>query len=415
MQISLPSSPPKSPHPILNLGFRVFFVSASVFAIVSMLAWYALLHGHLSLADVQGQPLDHVPMSFYWHAHEMLYGYACAVIAGFLLTAVKTWTSQPMPYGWSLFGIFVPWAVARLAWLALPFVSADDTLVVAMMWLATLADMVFWALCTAAVVRAVWRAKQKRQIGIVAKLLLLWVSQLLFYVGVFVGQMSLQKVGLYLGLYLIIGVVLTIGRRVLPFFIERGVDEDVTLKNSALLDKLSLISFFVFMLVDVFWGNAWLVSLSALAVAVINVLRLLGWHTKGIWQKPLLWSLYGAFIAMCLGFLLFAMQPWLGFSHSLPVHVLALSGIGLMTLAMMSRVSLGHTGRNIHEPSPWVTVLLVLMTVAIVTRGLLPIVLPTHYMTLITLSQGLWVVSFVIFLGIYLPILSKPRPDGLFG
>lgn len=415
MQISLPKSPPKSPHPILNLGFRIFFVSASVFAVLSMLVWYALLHGYVNLANAQGLPLKNVPMAFYWHAHEMLYGYACAVIAGFLLTAVKTWTSQPMPYGWSLFGIFLPWAMARLMWLALPLVSADATLVTVVMWLAGLMDMLFWTLCTFAVIRPVWKVKQKRQIGIVAKLSLLWVSQLLFYVGVLMGQLSLQKVGLYLGLYLIIGVVLTIGRRVLPFFIERGVDEEVTLKNSALLDKLSLVSFFVFMLVDVFWGNAWLLSLSALAVAVINGLRLLGWHTKGIWKKPLLWSLYGAFIAMCLGFVLFAVQPWLGFSHSLPVHVLALSGIGLMTLAMMSRVSLGHTGRNIHQPSPWVTVLLLLMTMAVVIRGLLPIVLPNHYMTLITLSQGLWVVSFLIFLVIYLPILSKPRPDGLFG
>lgn len=400
--IQLPSQPPSAPHPILNLGFRIFFAGAAVFAILTMLMWYALLNGQVDYQLTAVTP-------FYWHGHEMLYGYACAVIAGFLLTAVKTWTSQPMPYGYSLLAVFMPWLLARVLWLLAPISSN--------LWLAVAAvmDLSFWLLTCYAVIRAVWRARQQRQIGIIAKLALLLFGQTLFYVGIWLGNFKLQHIGLYLGLYLIIGVVFTIGRRVMPFFIERGVSEEVKVKNAKWLDVGSLLSFFAFMLVDIFYPQPVLVSISAAAVAGINLLRLWGWHTPGIWQKPLLWSLYLSFLGMCVGFVMFAVQPWLGFAHSLAVHGVSVAGIALMTLAMMSRVALGHTGRNIHQPPRTVGVIFILMIAAYGCRVLLPLLLPASYALLLSMSQGLWVISFVLFCIPYLPILARPRTDGLFG
>ncbi|WP_201577776.1 NnrS family protein, partial [Psychrobacter immobilis] len=109
--IKLPSKAPYSPHPILNLSFRLFFSAAAVFAIIMMVLWSFVFTGH---TDIDAQVLN----PLYWHGHEMIYGYALAVVAGFLLTAVKTWTGVMMPHGYSLLAIFACWLLARLGWLA---------------------------------------------------------------------------------------------------------------------------------------------------------------------------------------------------------------------------------------------------------------------------------------------------------
>ena len=150
-------------------------------------------------------------------------------------------------------------------------------------------------------------------------------------------------------------------------------------------------------------------------MAVINIVRLIGWYHHGIWQKPLLWSLYIAFLGMCLSFLLYALQPWLGYPHSLAMHGLAIAGIGMMTVAMMTRVSLGHTGRSIHQPPKTVNLMYGLMVLVFVSRVLLPLVDMSHYLVWIMIAQGAWIACFVLFCISYLPMLARPRPDGLFG
>jgi uncharacterized protein involved in response to NO len=107
--INLPSKPPSSPHPILNLSFRIFFSAGALFAIITMALWAFVFTGH---TDIDAQTLN----PLYWHGHEMIYGYALAIVAGFLLTAVKTWTGVMMPHGYKLLGIFVCWLLARLGW-----------------------------------------------------------------------------------------------------------------------------------------------------------------------------------------------------------------------------------------------------------------------------------------------------------
>lgn len=400
---------PTSPHPIFNLGFRVFFSGAAVFSIVTMLLWMLIYLGKTNINVMTINP-------FYWHAHEMLYGYAMAVVAGFLLTAVKTWTGVMMPYGYRLAVIFGFWLLARVSWAALGIGFSEPSFWIA---LALIGDVLFMLLSAAAIIKAVLAVKQYKQLGIVFKLLLLTTGNALCYWGIISGEPAYTRVGVYLGLYLILAVVLTIGRRVIPFFIERGLsvdsDEKISVKNNKTLDVLSLLSFFVLMLADLFVPNPYLMTLSALTVFVVNILRLAGWYHPRIWQKPLLWSLFIAFSGMCFGFLLFALQPWLGFSHSLAVHALALSGIGMMTVSMMSRVSLGHTGRSIHQPPKIVMIMFGLMVIAFVFRIIMPMFDLQHYLLWILIAQVAWIMCFLLFCISYLPILFKPRPDGLFG
>lgn len=416
LNIDNASKRPSSPHPVLNLAFRIFFMGAAVIAIISMSLWFAILQGFA--------PFKGMLSPFYWHGHEMIFGYALAVIAGFLLTAVKTWTNQPMPYGVRLLSIFIFWLLARLSWLGLHALPSQMMLMAALV-----CDMLFWGLSSYAVIRAVWAARQKRQIGIIAKMLLLWLAHTIFYFGVITNQVHTQQLALHLALYLIIAVVFTIARRVLPFFITKGVavDKDgkpngldITLKNSVCLDRLSLIGLAGFVVFDLLVAMPKIAGAFALLCAIANILRLKNWHHSAIWQKPLLWSLWIAFIGMTASLLIFAIYPFVSTSvnwHSLGLHGLALFGIGLMTLAMMARVSLGHTGRSIHQPPSTVKVIFALMISATLAR-LMPLLSPIiniDSMLWITWAQLAWISAFVLFIITYTPILTKPRIDGLFG
>ncbi|MFI8554742.1 NnrS family protein [Psychrobacter sp. NPDC077938] len=412
--IKLPSKPPNSPHPILNLSFRIFFSAAALFAVVTMLLWAFVFTGH---TDIDAQVLN----PLYWHGHEMVYGYALAVVAGFLLTAVKTWTGVMMLHGYKLLGIFVCWLLARLSWLGfgLGITLIGDS--ISWLYIAALFDVVFVASMAYVICRAVWQVKQYKQMGILAKLALLTFGNGLCYWGIINADMNTTKIGIYSGFYLIIGLVLTIGRRVVPFFIERGLSidmetsEPIKLHSSKTQDIASLVFFCAFFISDVFYPNKYLLTVTALGVAVIKIVRMIGWYHHGIWQKPLLWSFYIAFLGMCLSFLLYALQPWLGYPHSIAMHGLAIAGVGMMTLAMMTRVSLGHTGRSIHQPPKTVSVMYGLMVLVFISRVLLPLVDMSHYLMWIMVAQSAWIACFVLFCISYLPMLARPRPDGLFG
>lgn len=415
MNIQNTAKRPTSPHPVLNLGFRIFFIGAAIFAPIAMLLWMLILQGYA--------PFKGAISPFYWHGHEMVFGYALAVIAGFLLTAVKTWTSQPMPYGWHLAGIFVPWVLARIIWLGLHATPSTAMFIVAF-----ILDILFWGSTSLAVIKAVYQARQRRQIGIIAKLILLVAAHIAFYIGVLIQNNNIQKTALYLALYLVIGVVFTIGRRVLPFFIVKGVGVDnhgkpnglnLEQKNSVLLDRLSLAGFFGFLVFDLFIQLSAFAACCAFVCMLANIVRIKNWYYKGIWQKPLLWSLFIAFVGMTLSLGFFVIYPMINDTvfniHSLGLHGLALFGIGLMTLAMMARVSLGHTGRNIHQPPNAVKMIFILMIASALIRVLMPILYQDNYMTLVLISQLAWILSFALFVVAYTSILIKPRVDGLFG
>ncbi len=407
------SPPSQSPHPILNLGFRVFFVGAAVFSVLTMVLWHWVLLGKT--------PSNALPSPMYWHGHEMVFGYAVAVIAGFLLTAVKAWTSLAMPVGWRLLGIFVPWALARLGWAVMPFVEGV-TATILIMTLSLLLDTVFLGLICAVIGSAVWRARQKRQAGVVAILIALLCCQLGFGISSLLGLEAITKICLYVALLLVIGMVLVIGRRVLPFFIEKGVGADsegqpigtqVALKNSIWLDRAVFVSFF-WVALGLLTAMPLLISVSAVISACCQAWRLLNWHHKGIWAKPLLWSLYLAFWGMAMSLGLLAILPWTSYPVSLGVHSLALFGIGLTTLAMMARVSLGHTGRNIHKPPKTVAIIFLLMIACALIRAILPMAVE-DYLRLMSWAQLCWIASFVIFLFSYFKMLIRPRVDGIAG
>ncbi|HRY18667.1 MAG TPA: NnrS family protein [Candidatus Competibacteraceae bacterium] len=383
---------------VLNLGFRLFFLGAGIFSIISILLWMSIY--------VFQFPLQITKISYLqWHAHEMLYGFTMAVIAGFLLTAVKNWTGIQTLHGLNLLGLFTLWLLARVLFLfGTHFI-----------FIAAVFDILFMLFLTSSIAYPIIKVRQWKQTGIMAKLVLLAVANGFFYFGV--ADIIEQGVywSIYAGLFIIIGLILTIGRRVIPFFIEAGVGYPVKVFNSKWIDASSLLLYLALFIVEIFIRNRQLSSFIAMGLFIVTSIRLIGWHTPGIWKKPLLWSLFISFIFIDLGFLLIALSAFINSLDMLSVHSFSFGGIGLATLSMMARVSLGHTGRNVQSPPRAMTFSFLALIIGSIVRVIFPLIDANHYLIWIALSQVLWITAFLIFVITSLPILVRPRIDGQFG
>ena len=383
----------------LRLGFRPFFLVAGGYAVVSMLVWLAIYPAvlRLPLAGLAGAT---------WHGHEMIFGYGMAVVAGFLLTAVRNWTGVQTLRGNALLFSVLFWLLARVFLLA----GGPSYLAAAACF-----DVLFGATVAAAVSAPILSTRQWHNLAIAGKVVLLAVSNLVFYLGAAGILEHGVRWGLYSGLYLLVALVLTIARRVLPFFIERGVGGQVRLYNNRWVDIGSLVLFVLFWMAELARPDQVQGAVLAGLLAVLNSVRLVGWHTPALWKRPLLWILYLAYAAIIAGFVLKTAAYVGGLSATLAVHAFAVGGIGLMTLGMMSRVALGHTGRDVLAPPAALRPTFLLLVAALLVRVLLPVLMPSHYALWIVLSQGLWVLAFVLFLLVYTPVLTRPRVDGLDG
>jgi len=380
---------------LLNLGFRPFFLLAALFAVVAMLAWSGayLLGWQWPRADYPAST---------WHAHEMIFGYAMAVIAGFLLTAVKNWTGRQTLHGAPLLLLCMAWLAARV----LPFAGSSVP-----PYGAALADGLFNLALTVAVAWPVFRARQWNQAGILSKLLLLSGSNLLFYAGLLGFYPDGVRAGLYSGLYMVVALIFVMARRVLPFFIERAMERPVELRNRAWLDRTSLVLFLLFWIADILQPDSLPVALLAAVLCVLHALRLAGWYTGGILGKPLLAVLFLGYGWLVIGFALKAAVFATGISPLLALHAFSYGGIGLFTLGMMARVTLGHTGRSI-QPPPLFGWSMGLLLAGAGVRVLLPLLDPGHYLWWVGLSQLLWVAAFALLLVAMTPMWLGPRVDG---
>ncbi|HSI44532.1 MAG TPA: NnrS family protein [Methylophilus sp.] len=387
---------PANRFALFNLGFRPFFLLAAAFAAISIAAWmWSYLRFTLP-------PLFYVTAS-QWHAHEMLYGFAFAVIAGFLLTAVKNWTGIPTLQGRPLLGLVVCWAGARGVMLITPN----------WIMLAAILDISFNLWLMLAIASPIVKVKQWRQLGVLSKVALLSAGNAAFYAQALGWSMSGANSALWMGLLLNVSLILVISRRILPGFIERGVQEEVSLKNAAWADRLLILALVALLLNILIFDFTQANIVLGLTIGTINSIRVWRWHTPGIWQMPLLWSFYCGLWLINAGFFMFAMSFVIdSLPRILAIHCWAIGGIGVITLAMMARVSLGHTGRNIHTPPRSVSWIFGLCITATASRVFLPLLIPETYQTSVMLAAICWIAAFTWFCIAYWPILSKPRIDG---
>lgn len=400
---------------LFNLGFRPFFLGAGIFAIISITSWmlvyFSLIHFYPIGSNINLDVVSTVNISVsQWHAHEMLYGYTMAVVAGFLLTAVKNWTGIQTLHHKPLVVLFMLWCTARVLFL---FGTVFLT------W-AAIADLLFGLMLIYAIVIPIVKAKQWVQLAVVAKLILLWIGNLVFYLTCFGILISGMAYAINGAILLFISLILMIGRRVIPFFIERGVAMPangvrVQLKQYKWLDVSILVLFVGLFLNELFLQFNYLTMALSWTLFLFNGYRLRNWHTAGLWQVPLLWSLYVSAWLINLGFFLFGLQTLLPGLAIFTLHIFTIGGIGLMTLSMMSRVSLGHTGRDIRQPSRWLRFVFIGLIISVVLRAIVPMFIAQFYMGWVLLAAVLWCSAFAIFVWIYTPILLNPRADGMLG
>lgn len=390
---------------LFNLAFRPFFLGASMFAVFGMLIWALLVQGLVQL------PNDHISL-LEWHGHEMVFGFATAVIAGFLLTAVKNWTQVNTPYGIPLAILFSLWLMARITWFIPEFFPAQlETIIL----LTALFDISFNVLFAIAFAYPIIVARQWQQLGLLSKVILIAIFNTLFYLGLLGIVENGTLIGIYGGFFIVLAVILTMGRRVIPFFIEKGIDKEITLANPSWIDRSNLVLFLLLAINELFFHELYLTSLLASALLVIGTVRLYNWHHPDIWKNGMLWSLYLGMVFIQLGFLFYALTWLFPSLQTLAIHALAVGGLGILTLSMMMRVSLGHTGRNVNEPPSQHRIIFGLMISATIVRVLIPVYWPDQYGIWLALSQALWITAFALFAYALTPIWIKKRIDGHFG
>ncbi|WP_408980323.1 NnrS family protein [Pseudomonas sp. So3.2b] len=336
-----------------------------------------------------------------WHRHELLFGFALAIIGGFLLTAVQTWTGRPGISGMPLAVLAGVWLAARLAWLFnLPWPLLA---VLELSFPLAVAGLMGWTL---------WKVRQQRNYPIVLVLLLLALADGLSLYGLLRADEGWQRQAVLTGLWLVAAMMGLIGGRVIPFFTQRGLGRTEAVKPWPWLDYLLLAGSALVALLYAsgvaLMPSLWVGLLFAL-LGLGHLLRLVRWHDPGLWRVPLLWSLHLAYAWLavaCLGMALWHVGVPL--SPSLAVHALTVGAMGGLILAMIARVSLGHTGRPLTPPKG-MTLAFALLNLACLSRVLLVLIWPYAALWLAGLC---WTLGLGLYLWRYAPMLWRARVDG---
>jgi uncharacterized protein involved in response to NO len=378
---------------VFNLGFRPFFLLSGVFAVVLMALWIPVFTGGRALSTYYGQ--------IGWHSHEMIFGYAAGVIAGFLLTSVRNWTGLATATGGSLAALVALWLLGRI----LPFFAATLPA-----WLISVVDLGFLPALTASIGVPLVRHGEKRNLLFLPLMLGLFAANLLVHLELLGLVPGIARAGIFLGLYLIILLIVIMGGRVIPFFTERALP-GVVIKRRPVIEWLAPLTVIAFMLAELLFPNSEVVGALAGLAGIINGIRVVSWYSHRYWQVPLLWVLHLGYGWIVVGFLLKAAACFELIAPQFTVHAFTVGGIGVLTLGMMARVSLGHTARPLKVESSMV-IAFILINLATVSRGLLPAIFPLWFSQLVILSGILWIAAFLMFAIVYAAILTRPRIDG---
>ena len=376
---------------LLALGFRPFFLAAGLSAFLSMLLWLAMLRGLL--------PSNAYYSGTTWHAHELLFGYTVAVIAGFLLTATRNWTGMQTAQGAELGGLVLLWLAGRIApFLPLPFA------VIALIDLAFLPALAF------SLFRPLWSGPNPVNRVFIGLMAAMTVASLLVHLHALGINMDTALAGDKMMLDLVILTLLIVSGRVMPFFTQGGIGGSKP-KTRKWVESLTFGLMCLYVVVDPLLQWSQVTGGVALALATVQAIRLAGWYDRRVWSIPILAVLYTGYLWLVFGFLLSGLAN-LGLVAPFPaLHALTVGAVAVITQGMMARVALGHTGREMRS-APLTNTAFIMLNAAALVRVLLPLLLPAHYALWLDLSGGLWLLSFGLFLWVYGPILVTPRVDG---
>jgi len=385
--------------PILRLAFRPLFLGGTLFSVIAI-AWWSYFWMNPSGWTPHGGPV-------WWHGHEMLFGFGAAIVVGFLLTAVQSWTGVIGIRG-------KPLAILALSWLAGRLLLAFGVSYGVSDWLIAVVDVSFLLLASIAMAYPILKVKQWNNLMFVPILFILSVLNASGHWAVINHQPHIATQSLHGSIILFSLIITILGGRVIPAFTANTTR---CTKKAPLkwLETFSIVSIIVLLLIA-FSGfdnvpQVLLLSVSVIA-AFANGWRFSRWGFQHCKSEPLLWSLHLAYIFIPLGFIMLALHS-IGLMEnvSAALHSITVGSIGGMILAMLSRVTLGHTGRQLDPPG-LITVAYLLVFVATLVRVIVPAWLPEYTLWSIAIAGVLWVFAFAIYLYFYAIMLLTSRVDG---
>ena len=381
--------------PIFNLAFRSFFLLAALFSSLGLIVWSLNLNG-INLLPETGLS------ALVWHTHEMLFAFAATVAVGFILTAVQTWTGVSSLKGRSLALLVAIWLLIR------GFIWANTNTSIL---LAVVFSLIWWLLVIVNFSRIVFKANNQRNYLFIPILTLLACLNL----GLLIADTNgFSALAMHLAKTVVIVfclIMTLVGGRVIPFFTVRGANtppaESIPLVEKLMMPLSSVaiatyaFSYLITMPI--------IVGITLIILGVVQLIRMSGWHSLKTTKVPLLWSLHISYSAMALGLILMGVSYFIHhITFSSGLHLVTIGAMGLMILAMMSRVSLGHTGRKL-EVKTIISVSFMFLIAAALARVIMPLV-GMHLLGW-SVSAILWCLAFVCFLLVYTPILFAPRQD----
>ena len=383
-------------HAFMSYAFRPFFLLNGLFAIVVISFWVMALHGT--------GPASVPATNMYWHGHELVVGFAMAAMAGFVLTAVATWTGRP-PLQGRLLGVLVfSWLLGRLAMMAptwLPY------------WLVAFVDTIFPFLLALLLGREVVEGGSRRNYPVVGITLVLAVLNLLYHLGVMRILPGMDRLALYFLIHLLLLMITVIAGRIIPNFTAnwlRARGDERLPENHPLIDGITVAATIATGLAVSLTPYGPVTGILALVAALFHAVRLAGWRGLATRSEPLLFILHVAYLWLPVGYALTALAAFgLIFPATAALHALTMGAIGNMILAVTTRVARAHTGRSLHAPR-LIVISYAILNVAVIVRVLSPLN-SGRYIEMIDLSALGWIVTFAIFTWVYWPVLTRPSVD----
>ncbi|MEO8347221.1 MAG: NnrS family protein [Betaproteobacteria bacterium] len=380
---------PSGKFALWALGFRPFYLLASIFAALSIPLWVAQYAGVLPAAYARS-PL--------WHGHEMLFGYALAVITGFLFTAGRNWSGQATPTGATLVAFALLWIAGRILVLT-PFAIA-----------AAVVNAAFPIAVAVALAIPFAKSRNRRNYFFVVLLMLLGVAVLAMHLSRIGIVAWPERVSLQTGLDVVLFIIAVMAGRVIPMFTNNGIP-GAQATRLPLVEKLALGSVLALLSADILQAPAGVIALIAIVAAFAHAARLYLWQPWRTLRTPLVWVLHAAYAWIVIYLVLRALAAFGLVAESLAVHALTIGAVGGMTIGMMTRTARGHTGRPLIADG-FEVACFVLVQCAAVIRVFGAMVLPNAYLSVVIVSGICWSVAFALYAIRYWPVLSRSRLDG---
>lgn len=385
-------------------GFRPFFLGAAVYACLLMSIWLAFLAS--TQMGFDGAWLNVPGSPFAWHAHELAVGFIAAAIGGFLLTAVPNWTGALPFSGRPLGALFALWVGGRLAMLLSPWLPAGAV---------AIADLIFLPVLGGVAVRQLLVKPAMRNFLLIVLLASIVFANVIYHLSV-LELLRADALAAMRAIILVVSVMIAmIGGRIIPAFTHNWLNVnrhgDALPRRLPALDAASVISVAVFALVEVVQPGSVASGAVAAVAAAVNALRLQGWRGWAARPEPIIWVLHAGYAWLVAGLALAAISALTGHvAPSLAYHALGAGSAGTMILAVMTRASLGHTGRKLLAP-PLIVWSYWLMTLAAALRVFAPIIFESPAATgiALTIAALAWIAAFGLFVVVYTPILTTPR------